>query len=272
MDGCGENKYNELQRKHYSKQYEATSLESKRTPTLWNWCRHYPLRILDRFLSTLEGSTALIVCAGQGLEVKELHDKGLIVTATDLMVEQLQPLLNDNIVADISVQDAEKLTYDSESFDYGLVNAGLHHLEHPHVGLCELIRCAKKGVLFIEAQDSILHALARTLGRRHADFEPAGNYVYRWKRREIEKICYSVHVHSFATKTYFLPIQLWMQHVVGFRKRITELILWVANIVLGRIGNGMITIIFKEPPSVEQVSGLRKAGFHYHICDYPSKM
>jgi len=198
--------YNELQKAHYSRQYSGfEKIKPPEEEDLFGWCKWYPLVFLDDFFSTLSQQTLLVTCCGAGRELYLFHKHNIIVAATDLTIEHLEPLYRDGMINKAEIQDAQKLTFGDESFDYGFINAGLHHLQYPHAGLTELLRCSRKGVIFIESQDSPLHAITRRLGRR-ADFEPAGNYVYHRKRREVEKICLSAHLHSFAIKTFFYPL------------------------------------------------------------------
>src|SRR4051812_12374142 len=60
--------------------------------------------------------------------------------------------------------DAENLPFPDDSFDWGFVHAGLHHCRVPHQGLAELLRVSRKGVLVIEARDSLVMRLAVRLG------------------------------------------------------------------------------------------------------------
>ncbi len=100
-------------------------------------------------------------------------------------------------------QDAENLTFQDSSFDWAVVHAGLHHCASPHRGLLEMCRVARKGIVVLEARDSILIRLAARIGLvPDYEFEPVAlnnfkfggirnsaipNYVYRWTEREVFK-------------------------------------------------------------------------------------
>lgn len=112
--------------------------------------------------------------------------------------------------------DAEKIELDDNSYDWTVIHAGLHHLAVPAMGVCEMFRVARKGILCIEARDSLLMKLAVRVGLS-SDYElepaffsdgacggyrngPIPNYVYRWTEREFEKVINSFspsHRHSF---------------------------------------------------------------------------
>jgi hypothetical protein len=86
----------------------------------------------------------------------------------------------------------------------------------PAVGVCEMFRVSRKGILCLEARDSLLMRLAAKTGlSAEHELEPAflseeavggyrngpiPNYVYRWTEREFEKTVCSyapTHRHSF---------------------------------------------------------------------------
>lgn len=112
--------------------------------------------------------------------------------------------------------DAEKIDLSENSVDWAFIHAGLHHLAVPAMGVCEMFRVARKGVLCIEARDSALMRLAvkggltseheleavYLTGGREGGYRygPIPNYVYRWTEREFEKVINSFapsHRHKF---------------------------------------------------------------------------
>lgn len=121
-------------------------------------------------------------------------------------------------------QDAERLTVDDESFDVGLVSAGLHHCHSPHRALLELYRTARVAVVALEARDRTLMRLASRLGLTddyelsavaHHNLEAGGvansatpNFVYRWTEREVEKTIASYAPHARARLRYFHEFEL----------------------------------------------------------------
>lgn len=268
--------HNELQKTHYANQYatQELSMGIDSNGDLWDWAKWYPLLVIEGFLPTVSGKSVITICCGAGRELGMFHKYGVRTTATDLTIDHLHAFVESGIVERAEVQNAERLSYQDRSFDYGFVNAGLHHLEHPHAGLCELLRTAREAVIFIESQDSVLHAVTRAFGRHGPDFEPAGNYVYRWKSREIEKIALSAHAHSFALRTTFLPVLLFMRGIRGRRKQAWMKAFELANIVLAPFGNLLISIIFKRPPTDDQVRYLQEHSYSYSVLAhrYPASV
>jgi ubiquinone/menaquinone biosynthesis C-methylase UbiE len=111
-----------------------------------------------------------------------------------------------------SAQDAERLTFDDESFDFAIVHSGLHHCHSPHRALLEMYRVVKHGVLLFEPYDNLLTRIGVSLGIGQ-EYEHGGvagdlnsnghrggvadttvpNYVYRFTEREIIKA-----IHTYA--------------------------------------------------------------------------
>jgi SAM-dependent methyltransferase len=118
-------------------------------------------------------------------------------------------------VAAIASADAESLPYASESFDYVVVHAVLHHCRSPHRALLEMYRVARKAAIFFESRDSFSIRLAQRLGFANpyeltavaANNGLAGgvcdtavpNYVYRWTEREVRKTIASYAPHATHT-------------------------------------------------------------------------
>lgn len=108
-------------------------------------------------------------------------------------------------------QDAESIDHADGSVDWVVVHAGLHHCASPHKALCEMLRVACKGVVVIEARDSLLMKTAIKLGLvQDYEIQPAllskgtaggyrntaiPNYVYRWTEWEVKKTTWSFEPH-----------------------------------------------------------------------------
>ena len=123
---------------------------------------------------------------------------------------------------------AQNLPFKDNSFDCVLVHAGLHHCQMPHKALCEMYRVAKKRVLDMEAQDSLVvrifaklgflldyetDAIDKGSGMGGVNCTSVPNYVIRWTKREVEKTISSYDPEKepnieFKTKFVFYPIFL----------------------------------------------------------------
>jgi lipopolysaccharide/colanic/teichoic acid biosynthesis glycosyltransferase/ubiquinone/menaquinone biosynthesis C-methylase UbiE len=111
-----------------------------------------------------------------------------------------------------SYQDAERLTYADESFDFCLVHSGLHHCYSPHRAMLEMYRVARVGLLLFEPYDNLITRLGVRL-RIGQEYEhasvfcnrydhggvantPIPNYVYRWTEKEIVKTVQTFAPHA----------------------------------------------------------------------------
>ena len=198
----------------------------------------------------LKGKSVLIVCAGNGYESNYFQKKGAIVTATDISEEALKKIAEFNPAIHIELQNAEALSYEDGSFDYVIVRAGLHHLPRPLIGVYEMLRVSKKGILIMEAQDSIVMRFLRRTGLV-LEIEPSGNYVYTFTRREIEKVCSSLFLERPRIRTFFyqyipfLNNKIYPRLTGRFWFNVCKAVLSVFNAVFGRFGNNLVCYIKK---------------------------
>lgn len=102
-----------------------------------------------------------------------------------------------------SRQDAQHLTFESETFDVTFVSDGLHHCSSPHKALLEMYRVARKGVVVFESRDNALVRLAQRVGLAQTyellavsgngyvaggvDNTSVPNFIYRWTEEEFRK-------------------------------------------------------------------------------------
>lgn len=120
--------------------------------------------------------------------------------------------------------DVEALDLPDGACDWGVVHAGLHHCASPHRGLLELLRVARKGVLIVEARDSLLMSAAVKLGLvpeyelesvalhrdRRGGLRNSGipNFIYRWTENEVRKTVESAHAEKRIEYRFFYGLLL----------------------------------------------------------------
>jgi ubiquinone/menaquinone biosynthesis C-methylase UbiE len=188
------------------------------------------------------GQTMLIICGGIGHEAEYFRAAGLDVTNSDYSEETIKYGMKIYPNLKHEIQNAENLTYKDNTFDYCYVRAGLHHLERPIKAIYEMERVSRLGFGFQEAHDSSLMRLLVRLGYT-ADIEPAGNYVYRFQRRELEKLMCAMRLDAFFIKTWIGQIS--PKYRKGkFSSPIGQLTIKAfmsfTNIVLGGLGNNFL--------------------------------
>lgn len=121
-------------------------------------------------------------------------------------------------------EDAENLALGDDSYDVGVVSAGLHHCRSPHRALLELYRVSRVAVVALESRDSVLMRLGAKVGAVD-EYELAAvaahglraggvantstpNFVYRWTEREVEKTVASFAPHARHRIRYFREFEL----------------------------------------------------------------
>lgn len=121
--------------------------------------------------------------------------------------------------------DAHRMPQEDRSFDHVMGHSGLHHCSRPHEALHEMYRLARKTVLFVENQDSLMMRAATRAGvvQWHelpavvdGEYTSGGvdgtgvpNFVYRWTRREVRKA-----VASFDP-AYDVPTEFYSEWNLG---------------------------------------------------------
>jgi 2-polyprenyl-3-methyl-5-hydroxy-6-metoxy-1,4-benzoquinol methylase len=146
-----------------------------------------------------------------GSDAQYIQSKGFKVVASDVDDHFLKKGKEIGYIENYSKENVESLSYDDGQFDFVLCKETLHHLPRPYIGLYEMLRVSKVGVVLIEPYDRFLNAssiekfgnwmLKKIKGRMHDLYEPSGNYKYPISKREIEKIALGLNLPCVAYKT-----------------------------------------------------------------------
>ena len=235
------------------------------------WLNHYRLRQAVRMMcSPLTGKSVLSVCGGDGQEADFFQRQGARVTVVDLSAVALEAARRRNPALRCCRLDAESLAFVDRSFDWVLVRDGLHHLARPLLGLYELERIAREGIVILEGQDSLPVRLLVRLGIAE-NRDPAGGYVYRFSRRELHKVFSSLHtLAEWHIRTAWLPFgsdilgfvplftrsiypvinQPLIRHFLCARyvRKACKAVFFCAQLIAGRWGNSLIVVARKEAP------------------------
>lgn len=252
------------------------------TVDAWRHLRMY--QTLDPLLQAEPESRWVTVGDGRfGNDAHYLLSKGISALATDISDLLLREAAALGHIREFRRENAEALSFSDREFDFVLCKESLHHFPRPMLGLYEMVRVARRGVILIEPNDRFLHEHfvkaffrnliefgKRVLGRqdeRHG-FEVSGNYAYNITPREVEKTALGMNLPAVAFKGFndlFFP-DLDQECVVdqGPRKRALDRGLQRANFLrrLGILEYGMFTsIIFTCPPTLDCLKALAAAGF-----------
>ncbi len=169
------------------------------------------LKTLNKVIKDRESK--ILILAGRALDRKIFSDlgfKNVTISYFDNhnINQNNEPVNWDRFVTEtykFVVQDQENLTFQDNEFDYAVINSGLKCCKSPHKLLLEMYRVSKKGILSIEAKDSLLIKLAVNfklvyqydivsffLNDKKNNME-IPNFIYRWTEHEVEKVinCYA---------------------------------------------------------------------------------
>jgi SAM-dependent methyltransferase len=179
--------------------------------------------------------------------------------------------------AKVNSVDASSLPFPNASRDFVIAHAGIHHASRPHAAVCEMYRVARRGVVFVESQDSLVMQLAVRAGlvpeyewnaifdhgmkRGGVDDRPIPNYVYRWTRREVEKLVraleperepvlhflseWDFYYGRIARRLKATPLRLLPDSVM---QAVFAASVRLANATVGRFGNAFAVGIEKGGP------------------------
>lgn len=224
---------------------------------------HFYEKVIREVLAQNVNDSVLVVC-GTGGDAKILRDVGFHdVTVTNLEEDRTEGIAPFNWAR----QDAEALTYPDGSFDWVLVDAGLHHCASPHKAMLEMYRVCRKGILVLEARDSLVMRIAIALGfvpqyeqiavaltgYKYGGVRGSSipNYIYRWTEREVLKTLETWAPHQVHEVRFFYGLRIPNYRMVMFspvRRMATWVLahgLRVVNVVARRQGNHFGWVAYK---------------------------
>ncbi len=148
------------------------------------------------------------------------------VLPTDIAGNMLETSKGKGLIPEYSVENAERLSFNDNSFDVVFCKEAFHHFPRPYLALYEMIRVAKKAVVLIEPAEKLtFHSIkskdylksaftllkSKLLKKNYIpyipghnklvhSFEESGNYLYSVSIREMEKL---IHGLDLAGMAYF---------------------------------------------------------------------
>lgn len=212
-------------------------------------------------------------------------------TASDLNEDFLKTSKSIGLITNFTSQNAEKLSFDDDSFDFVLCKETYHHFPRPYAALYEMIRVAKKGIVIIEPQDPIskiplLLALVNIIAKLNPkmikkiwknqfSFEPVGNFVYKVSEREFEKMSAGLGLRTVAFKQINPNFhQKGLEKIEPSLRQPKFRNIWLKKGVLDFMtkwgflpGQVLSTVIFKQKPNTIELEQLKKSG--YKIVEIP---
>ncbi|RZM07622.1 MAG: class I SAM-dependent methyltransferase, partial [Pedobacter sp.] len=181
--------------------------------TVASWLQQLFFDCLDPLLSRED--SWLTVGDAYGFDAEYIIAKGSKALATDLSTDFLAVAKQQGIIQDFAAENAERLSFAGNQFDYVLSKESYHHFPRPYAAMYEMVRVARKGVVIIEPQDPVskmpsLLFLTNMLASRTSllnrawknrfSYEPVGNFVYKVSEREFEKFAAGLGLAMVAFK------------------------------------------------------------------------
>ena len=187
-------------------------IENKKSINYWRHERMY--KMLTPLLHSQ--SKWLTVGDGVGTDANWLIGKKMDVVATDITDSVLKECKKKGYIKTFKKENAEKLSFPDESFNYVLCKESFHHFPRPYLALYEMIRVASDAVILIEPVDvgiqmpgmiflkNILDMINKNLIYKvwpnRFSYEEVGNFVYKISEREIEKVAAGINLPVVAFK------------------------------------------------------------------------
>jgi ubiquinone/menaquinone biosynthesis C-methylase UbiE len=255
--------------------------------TINNWLQKILFSCIDPLLSR-GTSSWLTVGDAYGLDAHYIISSAgqHIAHASDLNSDFLAVANNEGLVSSFSAENAEKLSFESNTFDYVLCKESYHHFPRPYMAVYEMLRVAKKAIVIIEPQDPIskmpallfITNLLAAIGdklvgkvwKNRFSYEPVGNFVYKVSEREFEKLAAGINLPLVAFKRinpnfYFKGAETAKAandnskfRRLKLKKEIFDMLVKLGIICSQAVG----TIIYKEMPGEEELGKLNDAGFY----------
>ncbi len=229
-------------------------------------------------------STWLTIGDYNGFEAKYLIDHKQHAVASDISDAFLKEAHNEGLIREYLKINVEHIDLNENSFDYVSCREAFHHFPRAYLGLYEMIRVAKKGVIVTEAIDILAKMpivlliknicdridpyLINKIWKNRFSWETVGNYVFKLSEREIEKIAMGMGLPCIAFKqvnklqdikgdTLKTPVDQKLMDKLDLRLHFINF--------MGKIGvipyNSFCSIIFKESPDKELKIKLKEEGF-----------
>ncbi len=218
-----------------------------------------------------------------GSDARFIKDRGLDVVASDISSCLLEEGKKKGLIDKYSRENAERLSFADDEFDFCLCKEAYHHFPRPMVALHEMLRVSTRGIVLIEPNDQFIFSgfralffrklkdtLRRPLGRQLPEhrFEETGNYVYGISKREMEKVAAGMSYNTVAFKGLNDYYQNGLEYEparndnpiynqVRFKTRLKDLL---CTLGVNR-PNLLVAIILKDEPSPVLSAGLKRDRF-----------
>ncbi len=221
----------------------------------YNYLMEYKMEMGLRSLPfAITGQRVLVACCGSGMDAEFIARHGARVVGLDLSRDAVRRARTRaerfQFALHLVVGDAEHLPFRDGAVVVCFVHDGLHHLSDPHRAIRELLRVARGAVLLIEPAAAAITRVAVRLGLSE-EYEEAGNYVYRFSRRELVSLFHSLRIRLLWMRRYVMyyhhePRWYYRLFDRGIAFRTLQVLFVASNALLGRWGNKLMCLAIKD--------------------------
>ena len=230
---------------------------------------------LGAFFGRGDYSVVTIGDGRMGLDAIKLKAFGAKkVLPTDISPYLLEHGKARGLIDDYSVENVEHLSFADNQFDFAFCREAYHHFPRPWMGVYEMLRVSRKGIVLVEPQDqqgTVYHLVKRLKdgkGRMNGDYEEAGNFVYRLNLRELCKVGLGMNLPMIAVKgtvagyvggVEFEPIgsrskvalRYWLNHWA-------RTLAWTFGLIRAPV---LMAMLLKEPLAANERAELQALGW-----------
>ena len=246
-------------------------------------------RVLKKLTPLLDSSSSwLTIGDGRfGTDAHFLLSSGVSnVHCSDISDTLLKHGHSKGFINEYSVQNAESLTFDDDSFDFVLIKESLHHFPRPYTALHEAFRVASKAVIVIDNSDdfslySFILCFVKSISSNKYPFwmnqflfEPVGNFVYKTSKKELSKFMLGLHYRhiafNYTCDVYEEGVEMLdlsnlspSDHLQLFRLRFKLIIKQLLAFLGLKKGDFFSAILFKSSPSPSTFKLLKSYSWEY---------
>lgn len=212
-------------------------------------------RSISELRGRLSGSSAVVVCAGSGMDAEYLARNGIPTIAVDVSLGSCRRTLDRADRAGLPILpvagDAEQLPLRDASVGLAYVHDGLHHLRDYFRGLGEMLRVARGAVSISEPTRAAATAVLVRVGVS-AEVEDSGNSVHRVPVEDVVDFVQARGFESLRADRYAMYYRHQPGPVVSLlsRPRLASLgmrAFRAANRIAGPAGNKMAVQAVRAP-------------------------
>ncbi len=264
---------------------EINSFQLKKLPSCYSnpdsidaWRHNRMLKPVLTLLKIYPESTWMTVGDGNfGSDAYFLKKNGANVLATSLNDSTLSFAKKQGYIDKFEVENAEKISFPDNFFDFVLCKESYHHFPRPSIAFYEMLRVSKNGIILIEPQESskkILNYLKDFFKKcirndKSTLFEESGNFIYKVNTNEIKKMMIALNFEVIAIKNfndfYHPKLASYKSSKWSFPFIVTKFGIFLQNLFgILRILDfgGTCIIIFKGVPAEDLLNELKLNNFY----------